>query len=50
MAGRSDVAKAALQDLRLAQPNISLGWIEKRMPFERDADRSIICAGFGLPA
>ena len=26
--GQDDVAKAALQDLRRAQPNISLGWIE----------------------
>ena len=45
MAGQSDVAKAALQDLRVVQPNISLGWIERWMPFERDADRKIICAG-----
>ena len=29
MAGERDVAKAALQDLRVAQPEISLGWIER---------------------
>jgi hypothetical protein len=27
MAGEIDVAKAALQELRRAQPNISLAWI-----------------------
>ena len=36
MAGRTDVAKAALQELRRAQPNISLAWIAKEMPI-RDA-------------
>jgi tetratricopeptide (TPR) repeat protein len=48
MAGRNDVAKIALQDLRAAQPNISLGWIERRMPFERDADRKHYLRGFQL--
>jgi hypothetical protein len=32
MAGHSDVAAAALQDLRRAQPNISLAWIANEMP------------------
>jgi len=32
MAGHSDVAAAALQELRRAQPNISLGWIANEMP------------------
>ena len=48
MAGRRDVAKAALQDLRVVQPNISLGWIEHRMPFERDEDRQHYLHGFKL--
>ena len=39
MAGEGDVAKAALQELRRAQPNISLAWIANQMPFQRDADR-----------
>jgi TolB-like protein len=32
MAGHTEVAVAALQELRLAQPNISLGWIANEMP------------------
>ena len=48
MAGQGDVAKAALQELRAAQPNIKLGWIESRMPFERDADREHYLTGFRL--
>ena len=39
MAGQADVAAAALQELRRAQPNISLTWIADQMPFKRDADR-----------
>jgi TolB-like protein/cytochrome c-type biogenesis protein CcmH/NrfG len=39
MAGRIDVAKAALQELRLAQPNISLAWIANLMPIKQDAER-----------
>jgi tetratricopeptide (TPR) repeat protein len=48
MAGRRDVAKSALRDLRAAQPNISLGWIESQMPFERDADRESYLRDFRL--
>jgi hypothetical protein len=48
MAGQGDVAKAARQELRAAQPNIKLGWIESRMPFERDADREHYLRGFRL--
>ena len=48
MAGQGAVAKAALQELRAAQPNIKLGWIESRMPFERDADREHYLRGFRL--
>ena len=48
MAGQRDVAKSALRDLRAAQPNISLGWIESQMPFERDADRESYLMGLRL--
>ena len=48
MAGQGDIAKAALQDVRVAQPNISLAWIESQMPFERDADRKHYLKGFRL--
>jgi TolB-like protein/Tfp pilus assembly protein PilF len=39
MAGQSDVAASALQELRRAQPNISLAWVENQMPFQHDAER-----------
>jgi len=39
MAGQIDVATAALQDLRRAQPNISLAWIADELPIQQDADR-----------
>jgi TolB-like protein len=39
MAGQADVAKLALQELRRAQPNISLAWIANQMPIKQDADR-----------
>jgi TolB-like protein len=42
MAGQDDVAAAALQELRRAQPNISLAWIANQMPIKQDADRSTI--------
>ena len=34
MAGEMDVAKAALEELRRAQPNISLAWIANHLPFK----------------
>ena len=40
MAGQDDVAKAALLELRRAQPNISLAWIAEQMPIQQDADRA----------
>jgi TolB-like protein len=39
MAGQDDVAGAALQKLRRAQPNISLAWIASQMPIKQDGDR-----------
>jgi len=46
MAGRNDVAAAALQELRRAQPNISLDWIARQMPIRQDADRDDYLEGF----
>jgi TolB-like protein/cytochrome c-type biogenesis protein CcmH/NrfG len=39
MAGQTDVAAAALQELRRAQPNISLAWITNQLPWKLEADR-----------
>ncbi len=39
MAGGKNAARAALQELRRAQPNISLAWITGQMPMMRDEDR-----------
>ena len=38
MAGEAEVAKRALQDLRRAQPNISLAWIASQMPWRDSAE------------
>jgi tetratricopeptide (TPR) repeat protein len=46
MAGHADVAAAALQELRRVQPNISLSWISKEMPFKLDDDRKHYIEGF----
>jgi TolB-like protein len=46
MAGLDDAATAALQELRRAQPNISLTWIAHQMPIRRDADREHYLEGF----
>jgi len=46
MAGQTDVAKAALQELRRAQPNISLPWIASQMPIQHDAEREHYLEGF----
>jgi len=39
MTGQAEIAKAALKELRAAQPNISLAWIRDQMPFQHQADR-----------
>jgi TolB-like protein len=39
MSGQAEVATAALQELRRAQPNISLAWIANQLPWRLDADR-----------
>ncbi|SHL91716.1 TolB amino-terminal domain-containing protein [Bradyrhizobium lablabi] len=46
MAGHHDVARAALQELRRAQPNISLAFIANHMPIKQDADREHYLEGF----
>ena len=46
MAGLDDVAKAALQELRRAQPNFSLTWLAGQLPFEHDAEREHYLEGF----
>ncbi len=46
MAGEADVARAALQELRRAQPNISLAWIADQMPIKLDPDREHYLEGF----
>jgi hypothetical protein len=48
MAGMNEVAEAALLDLRRAQPNISLDWIAKKLPFKLDVDRERYLNGFRL--
>ena len=46
MAGREDVAEVALQELRRAQPNISLAWIASEIPIRLDSDREHYLEGF----
>ncbi len=46
MAGQTEVAAAALQELRRAQPNISMDWVANQMPFQQDADRRHYLDGF----
>jgi len=46
MAGLDDVARLALQELRRAQPNVSLAWIAQEMPMKREADREHYLEGF----
>jgi TolB-like protein len=46
MASRPDVAKAALQELRRAQPNISLAWLADRLPVKNAADLEHYLDGF----
>jgi tetratricopeptide (TPR) repeat protein len=45
-AGDMDVAGPALQELRRAQPNISLAWIAANMPIRHDAEREHYLSAF----
>jgi TolB-like protein len=46
IAGETDTARAALQELRRKQPTISLDWIASHIPFKQDADREHYLEGF----
>jgi TolB-like protein/cytochrome c-type biogenesis protein CcmH/NrfG len=46
MSGQQDVARAAMIELRRAQPNISLSWIASSMPCESEAEREHYLEGF----
>jgi TolB-like protein/cytochrome c-type biogenesis protein CcmH/NrfG len=46
MAGQTELAKVSLQELRRAQPNISLAWIAEQMPIKLPADREHYLKGF----
>ena len=46
MAGKIDLAKAALAELRQIQPNISLAWIATQLPWTQDVDREHYLEGF----
>ena len=46
--GDMEVAGPALQDLRRAQPNISLDWIAEHMPIRHDAEREHYLSAFKL--
>jgi tetratricopeptide (TPR) repeat protein len=46
IAGQAELAMTALQELRRAQPNISLAWISNQMPIKMDAEREHYLEGF----
>ena len=43
---QADVAMGALNELRRAQPNVSLAWLRERLPIKNDADREHYLEGF----
>ena len=46
MAGYDEVASAALRELRRAQPDVSLAWIENELPMKQEAEREHYLEGF----
>jgi TolB-like protein/Tfp pilus assembly protein PilF len=46
MAGKKSLAEASMLELRRAQPNVSLDWIAKQIPFKLDVDRDRYLDGF----
>ena len=46
MAGEMELARLALQDLRRAQPNVSLAWIASHIPMQQEAEREHYVEGF----
>jgi hypothetical protein len=41
MAGKIDLAKASLQELKRVQPNISLAWLARELPLPDEAERQL---------
>jgi TolB-like protein/cytochrome c-type biogenesis protein CcmH/NrfG len=46
MMAQADIAKDALNELRRAQPNVSLNWLRNQLPIKHDADREHYLEGF----
>jgi hypothetical protein len=46
MAGEAELAAASVQELRRAQPNISLAWIAKEMPIKEQDQLEHYLEGF----
>jgi TolB-like protein/Tfp pilus assembly protein PilF len=46
MAGQSEVGRAALQELRRVQPNISLDWVASKLPIQQPAEMQHYLEGF----
>jgi TolB-like protein/cytochrome c-type biogenesis protein CcmH/NrfG len=46
MTGQPEIAKTALNELRRAQPNVSLAWLRDQLPIKHDADREHYLDGF----
>jgi TolB-like protein/tetratricopeptide (TPR) repeat protein len=46
MSGQTEIAAAALAELRRAQPNISLAWVADHVPIKHDSDREHYLEGF----
>ena len=46
MTGQREIAKAALNELRRAQANVSLTWLRDQLPIKNDADRKHYLEGF----
>jgi TolB-like protein len=46
MTQQSDLARAALQELRTVQPNVSLDWIGKEIPIRHPSEREHYLEGF----
>jgi len=45
MTGEDEAARAALQELRRVQPNVSLEWIAKQLPIQQETDRQHFLQG-----
>jgi hypothetical protein len=46
MAGHMEIARAAVGELRRAQPNVSLAWIAEFMPMKLASDSEHYLEGF----